>query len=213
MDDIVGKDGMEKALRGLSAGRQDGSRSIETTSTGKVTNVLSTVDPVLGSNCVLTLDIRLQEAAEKALAEIVPKLREEGKTNKRWGGENAKGAAVVAIDVRTGDVLAMASYPTFHSANYSKDYNTLLKDPLKPLFNRAVSGCLSAGLHLQDGDGSGRPILRRGDRQHRDSGQGYLHVLRARLHPYVRRVQDLSPHPRIRRCQRGDQGFLQLLFL
>ena len=144
MDDIVGKDGMEKALEDYLRGT-DGSRSIETTSTGKVTNVLSTVDPVLGSNCVLTLDIRLQEAAEKALAEIVPKLREEGKTNKRWGGENAKGAAVVAIDVRTGDVLAMASYPTFHLANYSKDYNTLLKDPLKPLFNRAVSGSYPPG--------------------------------------------------------------------
>lgn len=144
MNDIVGKDGMEKVLEPYLRG-QDGTRAIETTSSGKVTGVLSSQDPVLGKNCVLTLDIRLQEAAEKSLARIVPKLREEGKTNSRWGGVDAKGAALVAIDVRNGDILASASYPTFSLENYNKDYQKLVKDPLKPMVNRAISGVYPPG--------------------------------------------------------------------
>ncbi len=144
MDDIVGKDGMEKVLEEYLRGA-DGSRSIETTVTGKVTNVLSTVDPILGNNCVLTLDITLQKAAEDSLARIVPKLRAEGKTNSRWGGGNSKGAAAVVIDVRSGDVLALASYPTFSLENYNKDYTALLNDPLTPFLNRAIGGTYPPG--------------------------------------------------------------------
>lgn len=144
MNDTVGKEGMEKILEDYLRGT-DGSKSIETTFTGKVTNVLGTVDPVLGNNCVLTLDIRLQEAAEQSLARIVPKLRAEGKTNRRWGGDNAKGAAAVVIDVRNGDVLASASYPTFSLQNYSKEYATLSKDKLTPYLNRAIAGTFAPG--------------------------------------------------------------------
>lgn len=144
MTDVIGKGGMEQVLEQYLRGT-DGSRSIETTSTGKVTNVINTVDPILGNNCVLTLDIRLQEAAEKSLAAIVPKLRREGKTNSRWGGGDSKGAAAVVIDVKSGDVLAMASYPTFPLETYNKEYNALLKDPLNPLLNRAIGGAYPPG--------------------------------------------------------------------
>lgn len=144
MDDIVGKDGMEKVLEDYLRG-QDGTRAIETTTSGKVTNVLSSKNPILGKNCVLTLDIRLQEAAEKSLAAIVPKLREEGKTNSRWGGEDAKGASLVVLDVRNGDALAMASYPSFSLKDYKKNYNDLLHDPLRPMTNRAISGLYPPG--------------------------------------------------------------------
>ena len=144
LDDIVGKDGMERVLEDYLRGK-DGTRAIETTTEGKVTNILSSQNPVLGKNCVLTLDIRLQEAAEKSLAAIVPKLREEGKTNSRWGGEDAKGAALVVLDVRNGDTLAMASYPTFSLEDYGKNYQSMLKDPLRPMVNRAISGLYPPG--------------------------------------------------------------------
>ena len=144
MNDIVGTDGMEIVLEDYLRGI-DGSKEIETTSTGEVTGVLNSVNPLPGNNCVLTLDIKLQEAAEKTLAEIVPKLREEGATNSRWGGENSKGAALVALDVRNGDVLALASYPTFSLADYNKNYNDMLTDPLRPMFNRAISGTYPPG--------------------------------------------------------------------
>ncbi len=144
MTDLVGKDGIEKAyehwLRGI-----DGSQTTETTNTGKVTSVLYETPPVLGKNCVLTIDLKMQEAAEKSLAALVPRLREEGKTNSRWGGEDAKGAALVAIEVKTGGILACASYPTFDITEYKKNYTELSKDPYLPMFNRAIGGLFPPG--------------------------------------------------------------------
>lgn len=144
MDDMVGKDGMERVLESILRG-QDGTETIETNTTGKITSKVSSVAPVSGKNCVLTLDLPVQAAAEQALAELIPRLREEGKTNSRWGGEDAKGAALVALDVRTGGVLACASYPTFSLPDYSKNYQSMLDDPLKPMFNRAISGLYPPG--------------------------------------------------------------------
>ncbi|MBR5479951.1 MAG: penicillin-binding protein 2 [Clostridia bacterium] len=144
MSDSVGKDGMERILESYLRGT-DGTREIETTATGKVTGILSADNPQPGNNCVLTLDIKIQEAAEKSLARIVPKLRAEGSTNSRWGGENAKGAAMVVLDVRNGDTLALASYPTFSLADYNKNYNNMLNDPLRPMFNRAIGGTYPPG--------------------------------------------------------------------
>lgn len=142
--DLIGKDGIEKAyesyLRGI-----DGSKTTETTVTGKTTTVLYEEPPVLGKNCVLTLDLKMQEAAEKALAETVPRLRREGATNSRWGGADAKGAAVVAIDVKTGGVLVSASYPTYDISQYNKNYNAMKSDPYLPMFNRALQGAYPPG--------------------------------------------------------------------
>lgn len=144
MTDMVGKDGVEKAyehhLRGI-----DGSKTTETTTTGKTTTVLYETPPELGKNCILTLDLKMQEAAEAALSELVPRLRREGKTNTRWGGGDSKGAAVVAIDVKTGGVLVSASYPTYDITRYKKDYNALSKDKYLPLFNRAIQGAYPPG--------------------------------------------------------------------
>ncbi len=144
MNDIVGKAGMERILEDYLRGT-DGSRAVETTDTGKITGVLNFKTPVPGNNCVLTIDVNLQEAAEKSLAAIVPKLRAEGVLNSRWGGINAKGAALVALDVRNGDVLALASYPSFSLADYNKNYNAMLNDPLRPMFNRAIGGLYPPG--------------------------------------------------------------------
>ena len=142
--DLVGKDGIEKAyekyLRGIN-----GSKTTETTTTGKTTTVLYENPPVLGKNCVLTIDLKMQEAAEKALAETVPRLRREGKLNTRWGGGDAKGAAVVAIDVKTGGILVSASYPTYDISQYSKNYNAMKADKYLPMFNRAISGAYPPG--------------------------------------------------------------------
>lgn len=144
MTDMVGKDGIEKAyesyLRGI-----DGSKTTETTTTGKTTTVLYEEPPVLGKNCVLTIDLKMQEAAEKALAELVPRLRAEGKTNTRWGGGDSKGAACVAIDVKSGGLLVSASYPTYDITQYSKNYNSLFKDKYLPLLNRAIQGAYPPG--------------------------------------------------------------------
>ncbi len=143
-NDLVGKDGIEKAyesyLRGI-----DGSKTTETTTTGKTTTVLYEEPPVLGKNCVLTIDLKMQEAAEKSLAELLPRLRREGKLNTRWGGGDAKGGAVVAIDIKTGGVLVSASYPTYDISQYGKLYNQMKNDKYLPMFNRAIQGAYAPG--------------------------------------------------------------------
>ena len=84
--------------------------------------------PDPGDNVIITLDIKLQEAVERILANGIESLK----------SEDTEGGAAVVIDVRDGGVLAMASYPTFDLTTYTQNYNELLSDPLNPLLNRAT---------------------------------------------------------------------------
>jgi len=139
MNAIVGKDGMEKALESYLRG-VDGKNVVETNLSGKTTGILSSEPAEAGANCYLTIDIRLQEATERALAEHIERIKTEGAARSDGVGADAQGGAAVVIDVNSGEVLAMASYPSFNLATFSVDYNTLLKDALKPMFNRAIAG-------------------------------------------------------------------------
>ena len=134
---IVGKEGVELAFESYLHGTP-GKRNIETNDQGKVVSgddnwvVDQTTGEVLapdpGDNAILTLDIKLQEAVERALASGIDGLK----------SEDTEGGAAVVIDVRDGGVLAMASYPTFDLTTYTQNYNALLTDPLNPLLNRAT---------------------------------------------------------------------------
>lgn len=133
----VGKEGVELAFESYLHGTP-GKRNIETNDQGKVvsgddnwvvnqtTGEVQAPDP--GDNVILTLDIKLQEAVERALATGIEGLK----------SEDTQGGAAVVVDVRDGGVLAMASYPTFDLTTYTQNYNTLLADPLNPLLNRAT---------------------------------------------------------------------------
>lgn len=132
MDETVGKDGVEKAFEEYLHG-EEGSRIIETSTSGKILSETYSTEPKPGENVVLTLDIRLQEAVEQSLAAHIPAL------------ETAEGAAVAVINVKNGEVLALASYPTFDLANFSARYNEIISDPLMPLFNRATQGTYAPG--------------------------------------------------------------------
>lgn len=140
MNDTVGKDGMEAAFEDLLRG-QAGVRDIELNQSGRVISESWHVNsktgeeqaPRPGYNVITTLDIKLQEVVEKALAEHVP-----GMTSQ------TEGAACVITDM-TGGILSMASYPTFPAASYYEEYNELLEDPLKPMFNRALQGLYAPG--------------------------------------------------------------------
>lgn len=133
----VGKEGVELAFESYLHGTP-GKRNIETNDQGKVVSgddnwvVDQTTGEVLapdpGDNVILTLDIKLQEAVERALASGIEGLK----------SEDTEGGAAVVIDVRDGGVLAMASYPTFDLTTYTQNYNALLADPLNPLLNRAT---------------------------------------------------------------------------
>ena len=136
MDAFVGKDGLEKAFE-EELHATDGVLRTTVDREGNIVSQYYAVEPKAGSNVETTLDINLQMTAEEALKNYILSLRENGVGNKHEG-KDAEGGAVVVVDVKTGAVLASASYPTFNLATFSKDYNDLVKDKYSPMFNRAL---------------------------------------------------------------------------
>lgn len=145
MDAVVGREGVELAFEEYLHGT-DGLKETTITADGEVLNETYLSVPQPGSNVELTIDIDLQATAEQALERVILDLRENG-VGSRKEGQDAEGGAVVAIDVKTGEVLACASYPTFDLSNFRDPeiYSGLLEDPYKPLFNRALLGLYPPG--------------------------------------------------------------------
>ncbi|MEA4814203.1 MAG: penicillin-binding transpeptidase domain-containing protein [Oscillospiraceae bacterium] len=132
----IGRDGVESAFEEYLHGT-DGTRIINTNSEGKVTSELYSTEPKPGDTVELTLDLDLQETAESLLAQEIDSLTEKDGIS--------RGGAVAVVDVNTGGVLALASYPTYSLATYSEDYNTLKDDPSSPFLNRATQGLYAPG--------------------------------------------------------------------
>ena len=125
----VGKTGVERFYESELHG-QVGYEEVETNAQGRVMRVLNHHDPVPGKNIVLSLDVHLQEAAEKALGD--------------------RRGAVVCIDPETGDVLAMVSKPSFDPNLFVtgisfKEYAALRDSIDRPLFNRVLRGLYAPG--------------------------------------------------------------------
>lgn len=137
MNDIIGKDGLEKVLEKYLKGK-DGYKRVEQTRSGAVSQTLGVKEAETTNYAVLTLDVGLQQIAEEALAESIAATRGEK-------GYDCYSGAAVAVDISSGDVLAMASLPSYEPTEYTKSYNKLLKDPHKPLFNRALDGAYTPG--------------------------------------------------------------------
>jgi penicillin-binding protein 2 len=110
-------------------------------------NVIGYKVPQAGNNVETTLDINLQKVAEDELAKAMQDVvnPEINKTVGLHEGLDAQGAAVVVMEVKTGDILAMASYPTFNLATFNEDYEALSQDKLKPMYNRALQGAYPPG--------------------------------------------------------------------
>jgi len=125
----IGKTGIERFYEPELHG-QVGYEEVETNARGRVLRVLKRTDPVPGKDIVLSLDIKLQEAAEEAL-----------------GGRRG---AIVALDPRTGEVLAMVSQPSFDPNLFVtgisfKAYAELRDSIDRPLFNRVLRGLYPPG--------------------------------------------------------------------
>ena len=136
MDDLVGKAGVERAFESYLHG-VDGTRVVSKNSEGKTTSELYTKDPQPGSNVALTIDLPFQESVENALASTVQKMTaQDGIT---------RGAGAAVVGVGTGEVLALASYPTYNPATYSQDAAQLNTREDAPLFNRATQGLYPPG--------------------------------------------------------------------
>ncbi len=135
---IVGKSGLERVydldLRGVDGGNQ-----IEVDVTGRVVQILGKRDPVPGNNLILTLDYRIQRAAEKAIDEQLQYLQ----TDTRY--RNAKAAAAVVMNPQTGEILAMVSRPVFNPNLFAagisyKEWEKISSNPFHPMDNKAISG-------------------------------------------------------------------------
>jgi penicillin-binding protein 2 len=127
--DFAGKFGLERQYNDLLQGT-DGQRRVIVNSVGKEVDHLTTQEAIPGKQIQLTIDYDLQMVAEQSLG--------------------ARPGAVVALDPRTGEVLAMASHPSMDPNDFavrvsSDDWKNLNEDPLKPLLNRAIQAQLAPG--------------------------------------------------------------------
>ncbi|HEX8590394.1 penicillin-binding protein 2 [Pseudomonas sp.] len=125
----IGKTGVERFYESELHGHV-GYEEVETNAQGRVLRVLKHTDPVAGKNITLSLDIKLQEAAEQALGD--------------------RRGSVVAIDPATGEVLAMVSKPSFDPNLFVtgisfKEYSALRDSVDRPLFNRVLRGLYAPG--------------------------------------------------------------------
>ena len=136
MNDLVGKDGVEKAFEEYLRGT-DGRRLITTDEGGKLTGELYTREPQPGGTVALTLDIDLQADVERALAETITGMIDED--------SNERGGAAAVVSVGSGEVLALASYPTYDLSTFNEDYDELVADERLPMFNRATQGIYAPG--------------------------------------------------------------------
>jgi len=124
LGDEIGQYGLEKKLEGLLRG-QSGGQQFEVDALGRRIRVMHEVADIPGYTVHLTLDRELQETAFEALS--------------------GKQGSIVALDVRTGAILAMVSTPAFDPNSFargikSEDWRSLIKDRLHPLSNRAIQG-------------------------------------------------------------------------
>lgn len=131
LGDIIGKFGLEKYydtyLRGTPGGEQ-----VEVDVTGRPVQRLGMKEPVAGNNLRLTIDYHLQDAAERAMDEVLSQI-------------GAQAAAAVVLNPQTGEVLAMVSRPNFDPNLFAlgistKDWNVINNNPHYPLDNKAVTG-------------------------------------------------------------------------
>src|SRR5271157_3339681 len=125
--DVVGKFGIERQYDQVLSGR-DGMRRVIVNSRGEEVGSLTTINALPGNDLRLTIDLDLQMAAEASLGE--------------------QPGAVVALDPRSGEVLAMVSHPSFDPNDFAKridreEWQKLTDDPMKPMMNKAIQAQLA----------------------------------------------------------------------
>ena len=154
-DAMVGKDGIEYAFENYLHGN-DGKVEVTRTASGTVLANNYTKEPEPGNHVYITLDIVLQEQVERILANGIDILMSERKNEKaeqtamgNWTFEDGyweiTGGACVVVDVKSGEPLAIASWPTYDVSTIIENYSELLEEPNAPLFNRALMGAYAPG--------------------------------------------------------------------
>lgn len=140
-NDLVGKSGIEKKYESYLKGT-NGVRQIEKNAHGDILSETIVKEPVPGNSVRLTIDYDLQALLRDALQRNIEWIKEQ---NKPEVGADVAGGAAVVLNVKTGEVLAMANYPTYDLQDYRKNYAELANNELHPLTNRATMGLYSPG--------------------------------------------------------------------
>jgi penicillin-binding protein 2 len=127
--DLIGQTGLERLQDEHLRGR-DGGEEVEVDAYGRLIRVLDRREPVPGAHMWTTIDRRIQQAAEDALG--------------------PRSGAIVVMDPRNGDVLALASHPAYPVERFTRPLDretwlALVQDPTRPLLNRAVQGVYPPG--------------------------------------------------------------------
>ena len=136
-DDIVGKSGIQYVFEDYLRGT-DGVRQVDMTVDGAVTSEYTAEEAVAGSDVILTIDANLQKVAEDALKQNIEDIAD-GKFGEEY---DAEAGAVVVMNVDTGEILAMASYPDYNPQNYYEEYTV---DDTGKYLNRAISAAYPPG--------------------------------------------------------------------
>lgn len=143
MNDIIGKTGIQYVFEDLLKGK-NGIRQIDMDIEGTVTGEYIAKEAIAGSDVVLTIDSNVQAITEKALKDNIIKISTGGFSSR----SDADAGAVVVMNVKTGEILAMASYPDYEPQLFvngisNEKYEEYSKG--SALFNRAISGTYAPG--------------------------------------------------------------------
>ncbi len=170
VDDLLGVEGIEKSMEAYLTGNSNerqGKQVVEIDKMAVVQNVLSSTEPSQGFNVMLTIDIPLQLAVEQSLADNIPRIhdrqvqdfnkdRDKPEKDQKYKGielsdlKLAESGAAVVLNVKTGEVLALASNPSFDlnlfTGGIAADvYEAMREDPAAPLFNKAIASRATPG--------------------------------------------------------------------
>ena len=144
-NDIIGKTGIEYLFEEYLKGK-DGIKQIDMAVDGTITAEVVEKEAVSGSNVVLTIDSKLQKIAEEALKDNIEKIKSGG-FGKAY---EAKGGSCVVMNVKTGEVLAMASYPDYNPQSFangisSEEWKSYSENKSYPLLNKAIQSAYEPG--------------------------------------------------------------------
>ena len=158
MDAVIGQVGFEEAFE-EELHAIDGTRLDKVDKDGTIIsqeyvkkydddgNFIGYAEPIAGNNVEVTLDIELQGIAEEELARVMQELTNPDRVvpDGIYEGQDAEGAAVIAMEVKTGDVLVCASYPTFDLSTVTESFAAIAEMDFDPMYNRALQGAYPPG--------------------------------------------------------------------